>query len=123
MLAGEAFAAAPKISIDYAVMEKTTRSAVLGVEMGWSDLGSWDSMWASLKRDNDGNALSGPCDVLNVKDSIVLSDGSLLATVVGLDNVVVVVSDGAVLVAPRTVKGELKTLLDKMKAAGRPEAH
>jgi mannose-1-phosphate guanylyltransferase/mannose-6-phosphate isomerase len=123
MLASEAFAAAPKISIDYAVMEKTRRSAVLGVEMGWSDLGNWNSVWASLKHDDDGNALSGPCDVLNVKDSIVLSDGSLLATVVGLDNVVVVISDGAVLVARRDVKGELKTLLDKLKAAGRPEAH
>lgn len=122
LLASDAFAAAPRISIDYAVMEKTARSAVLGVDMGWSDLGSWDSLWASSRRNDEGNVLSGPCEVLNVADSMVLSDGSLLATVVGMNDVVVVVANGAVLVAPRSVKGELKTLLERMKAASRPEA-
>ena len=117
-----AFAAAPRISIDYAVMEKTDRSAVLPVELGWSDLGNWDSVWANLAHDGNGNATSGPCELLGVKNSIVRSDGSLLASVVGLENVVVVVANGAVLVAPRTTKGEMKTLLDQLKAAGRPEA-
>jgi mannose-1-phosphate guanylyltransferase / mannose-6-phosphate isomerase len=121
-LAQPAFASAPRISIDYAVMEKTGRSAVLPVELGWSDLGSWDSVWASMPRDGDGNALSGPCEVLDVRNSVVRSDGSLLAAVVGLDDIVVVVSNGTVLVAPKTVKAEMKTLLNQLKAAGRPEA-
>jgi mannose-1-phosphate guanylyltransferase / mannose-6-phosphate isomerase len=121
-LAEAAFAAAPRISIDYAVMEKTERSAVLPVELGWSDLGSWDSVWANTQRDGDGNVLSGPCEVLDVRNSIVRSDGSLLATVVGLEDVVVVVANGAVLVAPKAVKGEMKALLNRLKAAGRPEA-
>jgi mannose-1-phosphate guanylyltransferase/mannose-6-phosphate isomerase len=117
-----AFASAPRISINYAVMEKTTRSVVLPVELGWSDLGSWDSVWASMPRDGDGNAVAGPVQLLDVRNSIVRSDGSLLATVVGMDNVAVVVANGAVLVAPRTVKGEMKTLLERLKAAGRQEA-
>jgi mannose-1-phosphate guanylyltransferase / mannose-6-phosphate isomerase len=116
------FASAPRISIDYAVMEKTGRSAVLPVELGWSDLGSWDSVWANTARDVNGNAVSGPCELLDVRNSIVRSDGSLLTAVVGLENVVVVVSDGAVLVAPKTARAEMKTLLDQLRAAGRPEA-
>jgi mannose-1-phosphate guanylyltransferase/mannose-6-phosphate isomerase len=121
-LAPAAFASAPRISIDYAVMEKTDRSAVLPVELGWSDLGSWDSVWANMTRDGNGNAVSGRCELLDVSNSIVRSDGSLLAAVVGLEDVVVVVSNGAVLVAPKTAKAEMKTLLDQLKAAGRPEA-
>ena len=121
-LAQAAFAQAPRISIDYAVMEKTGRSAVLPVELGWSDLGSWSSLWENMPRDADGNVLSGPCQVLDVHNSIVRSDGSLLAAVVGVDDVVVVVSNGAVLVAPKSVKAEMKTLLDQLRAAGRPEA-
>ena len=116
------FAGAPRISIDYAVMEKTDRSAVLPVDLGWSDLGSWESVWSNVTRDGKGNAVSGPVELLDVRNSIVRSDGSLLTAVVGLENVVVVVSDGAVLVAPKSAKAEMKTLLDQLKAAGRPEA-
>lgn len=121
-LAHAAFASAPRISIDYAVMEKTRRSAVLPVELGWSDLGSWDAVWANMPRDGQGNAVSGPCELLDVRNSLVTSDGSLLAAVVGLDDIVVVVSNGAVLVAPKAAKAEIKTLLAQLKAAGRPEA-
>jgi mannose-1-phosphate guanylyltransferase/mannose-6-phosphate isomerase len=95
---------------------------VLPVELGWSDLGSWDSIWANMPRDADGNAVSGPCELLDVRNSLVRSDGSVLATVMGLDDVVVVVSNGAVLVAPKTAKGEMKTLLSQLKARGRVEA-
>jgi mannose-1-phosphate guanylyltransferase/mannose-6-phosphate isomerase len=121
-LAHAAFATAPRISIDYAVMEKAARCVVLPVELGWSDLGSWQSVWANMPHDGDGNAVSGPCEVLDVRNSIVKSDGSLLAAVIGLDDVVVVVSNGAVLVAPRSAKAEMKALLAQLKAAGRPEA-
>jgi mannose-1-phosphate guanylyltransferase / mannose-6-phosphate isomerase len=121
-LSRAAFASAPRISIDYAVMEKTSRSAVLPVDLGWSDLGSWASVWANTARDGNGNAVSGPCELLDVRNSIVRSDGSLLAAVVGLEDVVVVVANGAVLVARKTAKAEMKTLLDQLKVAGRPEA-
>jgi mannose-1-phosphate guanylyltransferase / mannose-6-phosphate isomerase len=121
-LAQAPFASATRISIDHAVMENTRRSVVLPVELGWSDLGSWDSVWANMPRDVDGNAVSGPCELLDVRNSLVRSDGSLLATVVGLNDVVIVVSNGAVLVAPKTAKGEMKILLNQLKARGRPEA-
>jgi mannose-1-phosphate guanylyltransferase / mannose-6-phosphate isomerase len=117
-----AFASATRISIDYAVMEQSRRCAVLPVELGWSDLGSWDSVWGNMPRDGQGNAVSGPCELLGVRNSLVRSDGSLLAAVMGLDDVVVVVSNGAVLVAPKTAKGEMKTLLNQLKVKGRPEA-
>jgi mannose-1-phosphate guanylyltransferase / mannose-6-phosphate isomerase len=121
-LAQAAFASATRISIDYAVMEHSRHCAVLPVELGWSDLGSWDSVWANMPRDGQGNAVSGPCELLGVRNSLIRSDGSLLAAVMGLDDVVVVVSNGAVLVAPKTAKGEMKTLLNQLKAKGRPEA-
>jgi mannose-1-phosphate guanylyltransferase/mannose-6-phosphate isomerase len=117
-----AFNAAPKISIDFAVMEKTRRSAVLPVRFGWSDLGSWDAIWAHAERDSDGNALSGPCEVLNVKDALIQSDSTTLTTVVGLSDIVVVASADAVLVAPRKVSTELKVLIEKLKARNRLEA-
>jgi mannose-1-phosphate guanylyltransferase/mannose-6-phosphate isomerase len=116
------FAASPKISIDYAVMEKTKVSAVVPVDMGWSDLGSWDAIWVNAKRDQQGNALSGPCEVLNVKNAIIQSDDSILTTVVGLSDILVVSSADAVLVAPRGATGEIKTLVEKLKASGRTEA-
>lgn len=122
-LAREAFVTAPRISIDYAVMEKTRDIVVLPIEIGWSDLGSWESVWANMSRNYDGNVVVGPCELLNVKNSFVHSDGTVLATVVGLEDIVVVVSGGALLVAPKSTKGEMKTLLEKLKAQGRSEAY
>jgi len=103
-------------------MEKTKRSAVVPVDMGWSDLGSWDAIWANAARDANGNALSGPCEVLDVKNTIVQSDDSMLTTVIGLSDIMVVSSADAVLVAPRDVTGEIKTLVENLKALGRKEA-
>jgi mannose-1-phosphate guanylyltransferase/mannose-6-phosphate isomerase len=116
------FGTAPKLSIDYAVMEKTRSSAVLGVDLGWSDLGSWDSIWAYAEHDADGNAMDGPCETVNVRNALIQSDESILTTVIGLDDIVVIASTDAVLVAPRTVTNDIKTLVENMKAGGRPEA-
>jgi mannose-1-phosphate guanylyltransferase/mannose-6-phosphate isomerase len=121
-LATEPFSAAPKISIDYAVMEKTNNSAVLAVDIGWSDLGSWSAIWAHAEHDPAGNALSGRCEVVDVKDSIILSDESVLTSVIGLNDVVVIATADAVLVAPRNVTGKIKVLVDQLKAAERTEA-
>ena len=120
---GEAdFSAAPKISIDYAVMEKTAASAVLPVDLGWSDLGSWDALWANVERDADGNALFGPSEVIDVSNTIVQSDPSMLTTVIGVQDLVVVTSADAVLVAPRVVNDQMKTLVEKLRGKGRSEA-
>lgn len=116
------FKAAPKISIDYAVMEKTTKSAVLPVDFGWSDLGSWDAVWAHAPHDESGNAVSGPVEVLNVKNALVMSDPAVLTAVIGLSDIAVVATPDAVLVAPRTATGDIKMLVEKLKAAGVKQA-
>src|SRR5215471_6400612 len=88
-LASEPFARAPKKSIDYAVMERTKLAAVVPAEMGWSDIGSWSTVWEVLDRDASGNATDGPVVMLDTRNSLIRSDESLLTTVVGLDDVIV----------------------------------
>ena len=97
-LAAEPFAACRSISIDYAVMERTAKAGVIPVEMGWSDIGSWESLWESSVKDAAGNAVQG--DVLQVAthNSYLRSDGPLVAAV-GVDDLVVVATVDAVLVA------------------------
>jgi mannose-1-phosphate guanylyltransferase/mannose-1-phosphate guanylyltransferase/mannose-6-phosphate isomerase len=117
----EAFAAAPDISIDYAVMEKTDHSAVVPADIGWSDVGSWSALWEIAPQDEGGNATSGPVEMLDSKNCYVRSEGMLTA-VVGLEDVVVVVTDDATLVMHRDRAQDVKTLLTQLKKAGRKEA-
>ena len=98
-LAAEPFARAPMKSIDYAVMERTKLAAVVPADLGWSDVGSWDSVWDVLDHDAAGNATDGPVVVMDCHNSLVRSDESVLTTVVGLDDVIVVSTADAVLVA------------------------
>jgi mannose-1-phosphate guanylyltransferase/mannose-6-phosphate isomerase len=118
---GAGFAAAPKISIDYAVMEKTDRAAVLPVEFAWSDVGAWDAVHAGAPRDGDGNAVFGDALLQDSRDSLVRTDGPLVVGV-GLNRVGVVVEAGAVLVCDLDASQSVKTAVDRLKAAGRPEA-
>jgi mannose-1-phosphate guanylyltransferase / mannose-6-phosphate isomerase len=119
---GEAeFSAAPAISIDYAVMERTERAAVVPASIGWSDIGSWDALWDAAERDAAGNAAVGPVELLDSEGCYIRSEGTLTAAV-GLKDMVVVTTDDAVLVAPRTRAQDVKALVERVKAAGRPEA-
>jgi mannose-1-phosphate guanylyltransferase/mannose-6-phosphate isomerase len=115
-LAGEPFARAPKKSIDYAVMERTTRAAVVPADLGWSDVGSWSAVWDLLDHDEAGNATAGEVVMLDSRNSLVRSEESILTTVVGLDDVVVVTTADAVLVAARAKAEEVKTLVERLKA-------
>src|SRR5215471_11377123 len=83
-LAAEPFARAPMKSIDYAVMERTKLSAIVAADLGWSDLGSWSSVWDVLEHDAAGNATEGPVVVLESRNSLVHSEEPVLTTVVGL---------------------------------------
>ncbi len=121
-LAAEPFARAPKKSIDYAVMERTSLAAVVPADMGWSDIGSWDSIWEELPHDEHGNAIDGPAVLLDTQNSLVRADESLLTTVVGLDSVVVVSTSDAVLVAARKDAEKVKTLVERLKTKNRREA-
>jgi mannose-1-phosphate guanylyltransferase/mannose-6-phosphate isomerase len=116
-----AFKNAPRISIDYAVMEKTARGAVVKAGFAWSDVGSWDSIYAIKPSDGDGNVLEGDVSVLDTRNSLVLSQGPL-TTVVGLENVVIVSTSDAILIASKDRAACVKDLVARLVADHRKEA-
>jgi mannose-1-phosphate guanylyltransferase/mannose-6-phosphate isomerase len=120
-LAPEAFARAPQKSIDYAVMEKTDRAAVVAGEFRWSDIGSWDALFEITPRDEAGNVLQGQVVTMDARNSIVHSDARLTA-LLGVEDLVVVSTSDAVMVAPRARAQEVRELVTKLKADNRPEA-
>jgi mannose-1-phosphate guanylyltransferase / mannose-6-phosphate isomerase len=117
----EAFARAPQKSIDYAVMEKTDHAAVLVGEFRWSDIGSWDALFNITPRDSAGNVLQGPVVTVDSNDCVVHSQDRLTA-LVGVKDLVVVHTSDAVMVVPRSRAQEVRDLVDRLKAAKRPEA-
>ncbi|WP_448102436.1 mannose-1-phosphate guanylyltransferase/mannose-6-phosphate isomerase [Luteibacter jiangsuensis] len=117
----EAFAASPSNSIDYAVMEKTSRAAVVPVSCGWSDIGSWDALWLAADKDADGNHKEGDVIAIDTHGSLIRSHDRHLVATVGLDDVVVVTTPDATLVARRDASQEVKRVVEELKAAGRTE--
>ncbi|MGN6478588.1 mannose-1-phosphate guanylyltransferase/mannose-6-phosphate isomerase [Luteibacter sp.] len=120
-LDAESFASAPNDSIDYAVMEKTRHAAVVPVTCGWSDIGSWDALWLAATKDDDGNHLEGDVIALDTHGSLVRSHDRHLIATIGLDDVVVVTTPDATLVARRDASQDVKKIVDQLKAAGRSE--
>lgn len=116
-----AFSNAPKKSIDYAVMERTSLAAVLPVDFGWSDVGSWESLWEELERDQSGNFTQGPTMLLDSRNILAWSDQAILTTVVGLDNLVVVSTPDAVLVVPLNRSEQVKELVTRLKNSRKKE--
>jgi mannose-1-phosphate guanylyltransferase/mannose-6-phosphate isomerase len=108
-------------SIDYAVMEKTRDAVVLPLDAGWSDVGSWSSLFDALPADEHGNVLQGDVLVHDTEDCYVHSTSRLVAAV-GLDNHVIVETKDAVLVAPKDRVQDVKELVAKIKKAGRSES-
>jgi mannose-1-phosphate guanylyltransferase / mannose-6-phosphate isomerase len=121
-LPAEPFAQAPKKSIDYAVMERTDRAAVVPLDCGWSDVGSWSAVWDALGHDADGNTAAGAVVFLDSRNSLAHSDDAILTAVVGLDNVVVVATPDAVLVTSRDKTEQVKALVERLKAQNRAQA-
>lgn len=118
----EPFSRAPRKSIDYAVMERTDRAAVVPADLGWSDVGSWSAVWDVLEHDHDGNTSAGPVVFQDSRNSLARSDDRILTTVVGLDDVIVVTTADAVLVASRHKAEQVKDLVERLKAQNRQEA-
>ncbi|MEM1286991.1 MAG: mannose-1-phosphate guanylyltransferase/mannose-6-phosphate isomerase [Pseudomonadota bacterium] len=114
------FAKVPKISIDYAVMEKTNNGGVLEASYGWSDIGTWDALYDVQDKDPSGNVVEGNARVFDTSNSLVRSDG-ILTTVLGIDDVVVVTTDDAVLVCNRSKAGSVKSLVAEIKKEGLAE--
>ena len=117
----DAFAKVPEDSIDYAVMEKTTRAAVVPVSCGWSDIGSWSALWLAGERDGDGNLREGDTLAVNTRNSLLRSHDRHLVATVGVENLVVVSTPDATLVAHRDAAQDVKKIVDQLKAAGRSE--
>jgi len=120
-LAPSAFAAAPQKSIDYALMEKTSRAAVVEGRFRWSDIGGWDAVYAVSERDGSGNALHGPAVALEAENCLVHAEDRLTA-VLGVKDLVVVTTPDAVLVLPRSRAEEVREIVAALKARGRTEA-
>jgi mannose-1-phosphate guanylyltransferase len=114
------FPACPSESIDYGVMERSSRIAVVPADFGWSDVGSFAALPEVRAADASGNVTGGEALVLDGKDNVVLADGRLVA-VVGVDGLVVVDAGDAVLVCPRDRAQDVKKVVDELKRRGRSE--
>lgn len=120
-LDADAFARAPAISIDYAVMERTDRAAVVLCDLGWTDVGAWSALWEIADKDEEGNVAIGDVLLEGAAGCYVRSENHL-AAVVGMKDAMVVVVDDAVLVADRNRAQDVKRVVDRLKASGRSEA-
>lgn len=117
----EAFSAMASDSIDYAVMEKTKCGYVMPIQVGWSDVGSWQALWQVAEQDGQGNAHRGDVLALDCRNTLAMGEKRLLA-LLGLDDVVVVDTDDAVLVAHKDRVQDVKGIVARLKAENRPQA-
>ncbi len=115
-----AFIDADALSIDYAVMEHTDRAAVVPVEMGWNDVGSWTALWDIGEKDEDGNVLYGDVIAFDVQDSYIRSEARLVAAT-GVKDLIVAATDDAVLVAGKENAQQVKDLVERIKSEERHE--
>ena len=120
-LDADAFMQAPALSIDVAVMERTQRAAVVPAQFEWSDIGTWSALWEHLDKDGDGNVCQGDVLVEDSRNCVVHSEG-MLTTVLGVEDLVVVVTEDAVLIAAKDRAQEVRALHDRLAEARRAEA-
>ncbi len=116
----EAFAACPADSIDYAVMEKTDAAAVIPVDIGWSDVGSWSTLWEVAEKDAHGNVARGDVHLRDAENCYVRAE-SRMVSVLGMKNALVIETDDALLVADRSAAERVKDLVGDLDGANRTE--
>ncbi|MFN4329308.1 MAG: mannose-1-phosphate guanylyltransferase/mannose-6-phosphate isomerase [Limnobacter sp.] len=114
------FEQSPSDSIDYAVMEKTAKAAVVPLDLSWSDVGAWDAVWEVSPKDSDGNVLMGDVLATSTHNTLVKTTGRMVATV-GVDNIVVVETADAVLVASKDKAQDVKKVVEQLKSLKRSE--
>jgi mannose-1-phosphate guanylyltransferase/mannose-1-phosphate guanylyltransferase/mannose-6-phosphate isomerase len=115
----EAFSSSPNISIDYAVMEKAAKVAVVPVDMGWSDIGSWDSLHQFLGPDQDGNVSDEGAILLDAQGCLVRSSGPVVAAV-GVRDLIIIATADSVLVVPKGESQRIKEIVEEIKGRGSP---
>jgi mannose-1-phosphate guanylyltransferase / mannose-6-phosphate isomerase len=115
------FSTCPADSIDYAVMEKTDKAVVIPLAAGWNDVGSWSALWDVTEKDAFGNAISGDVLTVDTKNSYIYSENKLV-TVIGVEDLVVIETKDAVMIASKNKVQEVKQIVDQLKQLGRHEA-
>lgn len=110
----------PSVSIDYAVMEQSKKTALLPIDLVWSDVGSWDSVFDILPKDQAGNAMIGRVVEVDTKDSLILGDKRIIAAI-GLEDMIIVETPDALLVAKKKESQKVKEIVSKLKSMGRKE--
>ncbi|KRE05841.1 mannose-1-phosphate guanyltransferase [Bosea sp. Root381] len=121
VLDAEHYGRAEQQSIDYAVMERTSRAAVVSLSCGWSDVGNWDLLWSVSEQDKEGNVSQGQVILSDAHRCFVSTDGPL-TSVLGVDDLVVIVNRDAILVADRARSREVKQIVEGLRRDGRQEA-
>lgn len=116
----ETFKGCPSESVDYAVMEKTEDAVVVPMDAGWSDVGSWSSLWDVSAKDHNGNSSAGDIILHEVNNSFVRTDGKLVAAI-GVDDLVIVSTKDVLLVAHKDSVEDVKFIVAKIKSDLRPE--
>jgi mannose-1-phosphate guanylyltransferase/mannose-6-phosphate isomerase len=119
-LDAKSFAAAPSISIDYAVMEKTDRAAVVAADIGWSDVGSWSALWEQSDKDENGNTARGQTLLLKTRDSLVHAANGRFVATIGVENLIVADTPDALLVAHKEYSQYVKQVVEWLQA-NKPE--
>jgi mannose-1-phosphate guanylyltransferase/mannose-6-phosphate isomerase len=114
------FECCPDNSIDYAVMEKTRRACLVPLDAGWNDVGSWSSIWDVHAKDGNGNVTKGDVMVHNSRNCLVHGNGKLVS-VIGLDDIVVVETKDAMMIAHRDHVQDVKTVVNQLNDQGRSE--
>jgi len=117
----KAFSACPSDSIDYAVMEKTKAAVVIPLDAGWSDVGSWSSLWEVMPKDRQGNAFSGDVIAHDMKDSFIFA-GNRLVAAIGMKDCIIVETSDAVLVTHKDKAQKVKLIVEELKKQNRDEA-
>jgi mannose-1-phosphate guanylyltransferase len=115
-----AFEQCPSESVDYAVMEQTTDAVVVPLEAGWSDIGSWASLWEIAKKDSNGNFSNGDVILHDTNNSYIRTDDKLVTTV-GIDDLVILSTKDALLVADKNKVQDVKAIIEQLKNEKRPE--
>ena len=116
----ETFKSCPNISIDISIMEKSNKGTVLPLDAGWSDIGSWESLWESSEKDKNGNVIKGRVINLSSRDSFLNSNNRLLVGI-GLKNIIAVETNDAILISEKSESQKVKDIVKKLKEIEFPE--
>ena len=118
----EAFSKCPSDSIDYAVMEKTDQAAIIPLDADWNDVGSWSALWEVSNKNEESNAVSGDVITLDTNNSYIHASHKLITTI-GVDNLIVIETDDAVMIAAKDRVQDVKKIVDQLKKDERKEAN